>query len=73
MKSAVKTFRSTFKRVTRELGKLSGCGFAFEIPPTAMKRAFREAMIAACVPSTQRRVELVNNWVARASTMGVAI
>jgi len=71
--NASQTFRATFKKVRRELSKFSGLGFAFALNEASMKRSFREAMIAAGVPSTARRIELVNNWVSRASSMTISV
>lgn len=71
MKNA-NTFRTIFNSVRRQLAKVSGFGFGFEMSAERMKQAFREAMIAAHVPATKARINLVNNWIDRANKLSVA-
>lgn len=71
--NATESFRVTFDKVRRELSKTSGFGFAFAITQASMKKAFRAAMIEAGVPSTSHRIEMVNNWVSRASSLAIAV
>lgn len=64
------TFRSTFNKVRRQLATASGFGLAFSMSAKEIKNAFRNAMIEAEVPSTPARIQLVNNWICRASKLG---
>lgn len=71
MKTAT-NFRATFNRVRRELGKTSGFGFSISDNPKILEQRFRDALAVAGITATRQRMELVSNWIGRATMMGVA-
>lgn len=72
MSASKNNFRTTFNRMRRELGLASGFGFAMSDNAVVLESRFREALSMEHLTATPQRMDLVKNWIGRATMCGGA-